>query len=168
MTTGHMYHVNGNVYGKTNICYRTSVGYIIENADLDADRLPHLWETTHFESLRYNSDDDPDDDGSTSAEEYATGTNPMDPSYFFAITDIELIISSGDQRAHGTWTTVNCRSYQFYYCDEGYSVTMNWLTCESSGAGDGNPNTFIDSGKGGRLSPLAPSAGHHYHRIEVQ
>jgi hypothetical protein len=50
------------------------------SADADGDGLPDAWENTHFGNITsQNGSGDPDSDGLTNAEEFAAGTDPMDP-----------------------------------------------------------------------------------------
>jgi len=165
---GYVYLADGEASGRTNAAYRVSVGYLIENSDLDADGLLDLWETIYFQSLRYGPNDNPDGDGSPNDEEQAAGTDPSDPNSFFAVTDVELVPSGEGPGAHVTWSTVEGKSYQLYYCDEDYSTAMTWLACGSSIVGDGSPHTFIDNGDVGRPSPLDPSVGYRYYEAEVE
>lgn len=51
------------------------------SADADGDGLPDAWETTHFgNTTSQNASGDPDGDGATNEEEFAAGTDPMDPA----------------------------------------------------------------------------------------
>lgn len=45
--------------------------------DTDADNLPDSWEIAYFESTAAQPGDDPDQDGRTTAEEFANGTHPL-------------------------------------------------------------------------------------------
>jgi len=48
--------------------------------DKDNDSLPDEWEIENFGTIgRYDADDDPDTDALTNDDEYALGTDPMDP-----------------------------------------------------------------------------------------
>jgi hypothetical protein len=50
-------------------------------ADADGDGLPDSWEIAHFgNTTSQNGSGDPDHDGATNAEEFAAGTDPMDPA----------------------------------------------------------------------------------------
>jgi hypothetical protein len=51
------------------------------SADADGDGLPDAWEITHFgNTTSQNGAGDPDQDGATNEEEFAAGTDPMDPA----------------------------------------------------------------------------------------
>jgi hypothetical protein len=47
--------------------------------DLDGDHLPDAWEAEHFSDMTFGPEDDPDGDGSTNLQEYADGTDPLNP-----------------------------------------------------------------------------------------
>ncbi|MCP5154788.1 MAG: hypothetical protein H6983_11515 [Ectothiorhodospiraceae bacterium] len=49
-------------------------------ADTDGDGLADDWEIEHFGTLAARATDDPDEDGSTNADEQGAGTDPTDPS----------------------------------------------------------------------------------------
>jgi hypothetical protein len=50
------------------------------SADADADGLPDAWEVTHFtNTTSQNGGGDPDGDGHANLQEFAAGTDPMDP-----------------------------------------------------------------------------------------
>ena len=55
---------------------RTCVATIL-TGDSDGDGLPDAWEQAYFGTLAYDGTADPDGDGSTLAQEYAAGTNPL-------------------------------------------------------------------------------------------
>ncbi len=48
--------------------------------DSDGDGLPDAWEMQHFMNLGEDGTGDPDQDGATNAQEFAAGTDPMDPA----------------------------------------------------------------------------------------
>jgi hypothetical protein len=62
--------------------------YVIDNgtppsppADADGDGLPDAWEISHFGNITaQNGSGNPDGDAYTNAQEYAAGTDPMDPA----------------------------------------------------------------------------------------
>jgi len=165
---GYVYLMDGNGGGRTNACYRISVGHLVENADCDADGLPDLWETTYFGSLRYGPDDDPDGDGATNSEERAAGTNPADPNSFFGVAAVAWVTSGPDSGVHVTCNTVEGRSHLLYYCDEDYSTGMIWRVCSFPVIGDGSPHTFVDRGDVGRPSPFDPSVRHRYYKVVAE
>lgn len=63
---------------------RTSpINGLITPLDTDGDGLPDSWEITNFGTITlYTGLSDPDGDFSTNAEEYAAGTDPLDPLDF--------------------------------------------------------------------------------------
>jgi hypothetical protein len=57
----------------------TTVTIDVFDPDTDDDQLPDEWEIEHFGNLDQGADDDSDVDAATNAQEYAGGTDPMDP-----------------------------------------------------------------------------------------
>ena len=49
---------------------------LVDSIDSDSDNLPDMWEMVNFKSLKYNGDDDIDEDGLTNSKELSLGTNP--------------------------------------------------------------------------------------------
>ena len=63
------------------------IGYPGLPADVDADSLPNIWETTHFGSdSAAQPGADSDGDGASNESEYVAGTSPADVADRFAIT----------------------------------------------------------------------------------
>jgi hypothetical protein len=53
-----------------------------ESGDTDEDGLPDDWELFHFETLAFDGDDDPDNDGFNNRIEFLAGTDPDDENDF--------------------------------------------------------------------------------------
>jgi len=57
-------------------------GPLILDTDMDADRLPDIWERAVFGNLNARGDADSDGDGISNYDEFMAGTNPLDASDF--------------------------------------------------------------------------------------
>jgi hypothetical protein len=65
---------------------KTAIAYtaVYSIPDSDSDLMPDWWEVKYFGDLDETADADPDGDGYTNLQEYASGTNPMvkDPPWY--------------------------------------------------------------------------------------
>ena len=83
--------------------------------DTDGDGLPDLWEVTHFGTLGATSGlatEDWDGDGSQDADEYAAGTDPVDPASHLAIVGLAAE-TSGETVIR--WQSVSSRTYALQF-----------------------------------------------------
>ena len=98
--------------------------------------------------------DDPDGDGKTNLQEYLAGTNPLDPTSGFRITNIEII--GADVQV--SWITVTGKNYQLQRADSPDSSGI-WINIGDPMAGNGNILSQIDSGAAGEMP--------HYYRVAI-
>ena len=97
---------------------RTHSNYILvvrplgaPDPDTDDDFLPDEWEMTWFGDISRLPGADDDLDGRTNFEEFAAGTDPLDPSSFFGIASISV----NESRLEIRWPTGANRYYQVYW-----------------------------------------------------
>ena len=133
--------------------------------DTDGDDLPDFWEIPCFGNLLQGRNGDPDGDKRTNYAEFLAMTDPMDINSLLAVTSTKEVLDGDNPGVHVTWTTVQSKKYQLYYCDANYSGSMTWLPCGSPMQGTRSAVTFVDNGDGGRVSPLDPSVLKRYYWV---
>ena len=126
----------------------------------DADGIPDWWRLGYFDHAvgedadNSHAGDDPDGDGKTNLQEYLAGTNPLDPTSGFRITNIEII--GADVQV--SWITVTGKNYQLQRADSPDSSGI-WINIGDPMAGNGNILSQIDSGAAGEMP--------HYYRVAI-
>ena len=134
--------------------------------DQDLDQLPDAWEYFELGGIGFSGEDDsdvPTPDGRTNIEEFEAGTDPLDPSSFFAVTAVD---AAADVQI--TWRSVEDKTYAVYYSDDPFGSEMTWTMAESGVPADaGDVTSWTDDGASTGTHPLDPSVAHRHYRVSV-
>ena len=112
---------------------------LLKMIDTDNDSLPDWWELEKFGNLASTAVDDPDGDGVPNADEFLTGSGPLDGSSKFALASLHEDAFSFS----ASFPTIAGRLYQVEWTNN-LSAT-SWNSLGSAIEGDGNAHLFTDS-----------------------
>lgn len=79
------------------------------DSDSDGDGIPDGWESAYFNGFADPHGDD-DGDGISNAQEYLSGTNPLDPSSFLQFMDTKTLPGDGGMEIR--WSSEEGRYYR--------------------------------------------------------
>jgi glycosidase len=133
----------------------------IGDLDTDGDGIPDWWMLAYFNHPTGQSNDnslayqDADGSGFSNLQDYLAGTDPLDPSTSFRITNISIVGSD----VQVTWTTEPNKTNQLESSSTGLGSNANWLSVGSLTIGTGTPATQTDSG--GATNPL------NFYRVQL-
>jgi hypothetical protein len=116
---------------ETNVVQAVAVNLIVDPVsavDEDDDDLPDQWEDAYDlknkKPTQNGPNDDPDGDGATNEEEMRAGTNPLDGTSVFGVSDTAVVQDAGLQTVVLTFSTVPGRAYIVQGTDD---LTHNWV-----------------------------------------
>ena len=127
----------------------------------DTDGIPDWWRLAYFghatgsASDNSRGSDDADGDGVSNLNEFLAGTNPLDGTSVFRITQTQVLPSSDVQIS---WSSVTNRTYQLQRRDD-LSASSSWVNVGPSTNGTGGVMQMTDSGGG--------TNGTRYYRVEA-
>jgi alpha-amylase len=134
---------------------RVSAIHVQKTADLysDTDGIPDWWRLAYFDHAtglaadKSRASDDADGDGRTNYQEYLAGTNPIDPTSNFQITNIRIQYSTVvvSFQANTTLTYQLQRSPSL--------ISPTWTNVGSPAQASFTPFSFYDSGGANLPSP---------------
>jgi hypothetical protein len=121
--------------------------------DSDADGLPDLWESKWVSNLTdLSGEGDFDGDGVSDADEYASGSDPLDRDDFFVISDFAQTVNG----PRVTWSTESGKSYTIERTTE--LITNSWTTLA----------TGLTSGVWIDTSSAAQGQSHLFYRVRTE
>jgi len=128
----------------------------IQFPDTDGDDLPDYWEQQYFSNptSTNNATGDFDSDGVSNADEYAAGTNPLDPNSLLKFVT-QTRLTNGTHRVQ--WSSVSNRTYRVSRAPSlfsGYTPIATNITSTPT------TNTIIDSS--------ATNSPQSFYRIELE
>jgi YD repeat-containing protein len=139
--------------GGKRIEYRYSPGgalvsrVIADTTDSDNDQMADAWEMVHFETTARTGGGDFDGDGTTDADEFTAGTDPVSGTSRFRVIQVLKVEGSPTSL---TWTSIPGKRYLIQYRND--LVNPPWVDIGSARQAIDNTMTGEDPGPfvGGR------------------
>ncbi|MCW1923291.1 S8 family serine peptidase [Luteolibacter arcticus] len=127
---------------------------LLKMIDTDNDSLPDWWESEEIGNLASAAASDPDGDAVTNADEFLSGSAPLDGSSKLAFASF----GANTTGVSGSFPTIAGRLYQIEWSDN--LSSGSWSQLGNAITGDGNPHVFTDAA-------ATPASPRRFYRLSV-